>query len=116
MPDTGGIPGLCFFGRRCTSRFFYFYTGNCAEYHNREYHTVINESSRESGKGVAEKEQALHMDVVYRRKKVKVHLEFQEEQSDQNAQMFYGSLKKLYLEKGGIRAMVPGQPTLRYKI
>ncbi len=64
-----------------------------------------------------EKEQTLHMDVVYRQKKVKVHLQFQDEQSDKNAQPFYDSLKKLYLEKAESALWFPGSGRcdIRYK-
>lgn len=49
-----------------------------------------------------EEKQAIHMDVTYRQKKVKVHLRFSEEQDDKNTQLFYDSLKKIFMERDGI--------------
>lgn len=56
---------------------------------------------------------AIHIDVPYKRKNVKVHLRFSEEQSDKNAQMFFDDLKKIYMEKDEFRAMNPRTTALK---
>lgn len=56
---------------------------------------------------------AIHIDVPYKKKSVKVHLRFSEEQSDKNAQLFYDDLKKIYMEKDELRAMNPEGTALK---
>lgn len=46
-----------------------------------------------------ENENSIHIDIAYKTKTVKVHLEFSEEQDNGNAEAFYDGLKKIYLEK-----------------
>lgn len=64
-----------------------------------DHHIVVSEETRESGNGRLEEEPAVHMDVAYKNKNVKVHISFSEETDDKNAQLFYDSLKKIYIEK-----------------
>ena len=72
-------------------------------------HNVISEDMQGSGKSILEKEQALHYDVAYKRKNVKVHLIFSEEENGKNAQYFYDSLKNFYLEKVTSGLLIPDE-------
>ncbi len=76
-----------------------FYTNLYSEYSYKGHHNVISEDMQGSGKHILEKEQAIHYDVDYKRKNVKVHLSFSEEETGKNAQYFYDSLKNLYMGK-----------------
>ena len=76
-----------------------FYTSLYSEYSYKGHHNVISEDMQGSGKRILEKEQAIHYDVDYKRKNVKVHLSFSEEETSKNAQYFYDSLKNLYMGK-----------------
>lgn len=71
-------------------------------YHDREYHIVTSKERQGSRNSILEGNQAIHMDVAYRQKKVKVHLIFSEEQDDKNTRLFYDSLKKIFMERDGI--------------
>ena len=76
-----------------------FYINLYSEYSYKGHHNVISEDMQGSGKHILEKEQAIHYDVDYKRKNVKVHLSFSEEETGKNAQYFYDSLKNLYMGK-----------------
>lgn len=43
-------------------------------------------------------ETALNIETTYRKKKIRIHLRFTTETSDENAQSFYTDLKKIYIE------------------
>lgn len=85
-----------------------------AEYHRQKCHTVIDEKSQKSGNGMAEHNQTIQTDVVYRQKNIRVYLRFSEEQSGKNAGLFYDNLKKIYMERDESRGNTE-LPALSYQ-
>ena len=63
---------------------------------------------------MAEHNQTIQTDVVYRKKNIRVYLRFSEEQSGKNAGLFYDNLKKIYMERDESRGNTE-LPALSYQ-
>lgn len=68
----------------------YWHTGN---------HNVIRKEDAEVEKDVMEDKTKAQLNVSYKKKNIRVLLEFSEEQGNENAEEFYSRLKKYYMEK-----------------
>ncbi|MDE5695932.1 MAG: hypothetical protein K2I96_00745, partial [Lachnospiraceae bacterium] len=60
---------------------------------------VIRKEDAEVEKDVMEDKTKAQLNVSYKKKNIRVLLEFSEEQGDENAEEFYSRLKKYYMEK-----------------
>lgn len=69
------------------------------EYRHTGNHNVIRRENAEVEKDIMEDETKTRFNVSYKKKNIRVLLEFSEEQGDENAEEFYSRLKKYYMEK-----------------
>ena len=69
------------------------------EYRHTGNHNVIRKEDAKVRKDIMEDETKTQLNVSYKKKNIRVLLEFSEEQGDENAEEFYSRLKKYYMEK-----------------
>ena len=69
------------------------------EYRHTENHNVIRKEDAKVRKDIMEDETKTQLNVSYKKKNIRVLLEFSEEQGNENAEEFYSRLKKYYMEK-----------------
>ena len=69
------------------------------EYRHTANHNVIRKEDAKVRKDIMEDETKTQLNVSYKKKNIRVLLEFSEEQGIENAEEFYSRLKKYYMEK-----------------
>jgi hypothetical protein len=69
------------------------------EYRHAGNHNVIRKEDAKVRKDIMEDETKTQLNVSYKKKNIRVLLEFSEEQGNENAEEFYSRLKKYYMEK-----------------
>lgn len=69
------------------------------EYRHTGNHNVIRKEDAKVRKDIMEDETKTQLNVSYKKKNIRVVLEFSEEQGIENAEEFYSRLKKYYMEK-----------------
>jgi hypothetical protein len=69
------------------------------EYRHTGNHNVIRKEDAKVRKDIMEDETKTQLNVSYKKKNIRVLLEFSEEQGNENAEEFYSRLKKYYMEK-----------------
>lgn len=69
------------------------------EYRHTGNHNVIRKEDAKVRKDIMEDETKTQLNVSYKKKNIRVLLEFSEEQGIENAEEFYSRLKKYYMEK-----------------
>ncbi|MCI9401612.1 MAG: hypothetical protein HFJ07_17855 [Lachnospiraceae bacterium] len=69
------------------------------EYRHTGNHNVIRKEDAKVRKDIMEDETKTQFNVSYKKKNIRVLLEFTEEQGNENAEEFYSRLKKYYMEK-----------------
>lgn len=69
------------------------------EYRHTGNHNVIRKEDAKVRKDIMEDETKTQFNVSYKKKNIRVLLEFSEEQGNENAEEFYSRLKKYYMEK-----------------
>lgn len=69
------------------------------EYRHTGNHNVIRKEDAKVRKDIMEDETKTQLNVSYKKKNIRVLLEFTEEQGNENAEEFYSRLKKYYMEK-----------------
>lgn len=69
------------------------------EYRHTGNHNVIRKKDAKVRKDIMEDETKTQFNVSYKKKNIRVLLEFTEEQGNENAEEFYSRLKKYYMEK-----------------
>ena len=69
------------------------------EYRHTGNHNVIRREDAKVRKDIMEDETKTQLNVSYKKKNIRVLLEFSEEQGIENAEEFYSRLKKYYMEK-----------------
>ena len=69
------------------------------EYRHTGNHNVIRKEDAKVRKDIMEDETKTQLNVSYKKKNIRVLLEFSEEQGIENTEEFYSRLKKYYMEK-----------------